>query len=106
MVSFEREIQDNLSSPSFPSMIFTIFNTESFMSVSPMMCSLPCFAIKYETFYDAVRIALSMGTLDNRQSSLFLESGSLYPEFRALCCSIFYIHAVLRSDPVVLPLLD
>ena len=42
--------------------LFAFFNTAGFTSFSPMVCSLPCFAIKYATLSDAVRLSMSMST--------------------------------------------
>jgi len=52
-------IWENLASPAFPSMIFAIFSAAGFTSVSLMVCGLPCFAIRYATSYDAMRLGLS-----------------------------------------------
>ena len=60
MVPLEREIWDILVSAAFPNMVFAFFNTAGFTCFSPMVCSFPCFATKYATLYDAVRIGLSM----------------------------------------------
>ena len=62
MVPLEREIWNDLFSDAFPNVIFAFFNAVVFTSFSPMVCSFPCFEIKYATSYDAVRIGLSMST--------------------------------------------
>ena len=62
MVPLERGIWNDLFSAAFPNMIFAFCNTAGFTSFSPMVCSFPCFAIKYATSYNAVRIAMSMST--------------------------------------------
>ena len=60
--AIRRENWDDLFLAAFPNMIFAFFNAAGFTSFSPMVCSFPCFAIKYATSYDAVRIGLSMST--------------------------------------------
>ena len=62
MVPLERGIWDDLFSAAFANMIFALFNAAGYTNFSPMVCSFPCFAIKYATSYDAVRIGLSMST--------------------------------------------
>ena len=54
----EKGIWENLASAALPSMIFAISNAAGFTSVSSMVCGLPCFAIRYTTSYDVVRIGL------------------------------------------------
>ena len=47
---------------SFKSAVATLnTNAAGFTSVSPMVCGLPCFAIRYATSYDAVKTGWSMG---------------------------------------------
>ena len=62
MMPLERGIWDDLFSVAFPNMIIAFFKAAAFTSFSPMECSFPCFAIKYATSYDAVRIGLLMST--------------------------------------------
>ena len=62
MVPLERGIWDDLFSVASPNTILTFFDAACFICFSPMVCSFPCFAIKYPISYDAVRIGLSMST--------------------------------------------
>ena len=78
MVPLEGEIWDDLFSAAFPNMIFAFFNTAGFTSFSPMVCSFPCFAIKYATSYDAVRIGMSMSTKPKTGRIAFLSNLALF----------------------------
>ena len=42
ILSFDRGINENLSSAAFPSIIFAIFNAAGFIIVSPIVCNLHC----------------------------------------------------------------
>lgn len=77
MASFERGIWVNLQQLFFI-MIFAIFNTDVFTSVSRMVYCLPCFVIRYATSYNVMRIGLSMGTMLSVGSVTFSSNLSLF----------------------------
>ena len=94
IMSFERGINENLSSAASSSTIFANFNAAGFMGVSPIVCSLHSVAIRYATSYDAVRIGLSKGikpreggVLYSKLALLTLNSASVVSlYFPSQCC--------------------
>ena len=78
MMPLERGIWDDLFSAAFQNIIFAFFNAANFSSFSPMLCSFPCFAIKYATLYDAVRIGLSISTKLKTGRVAFLSNLALF----------------------------
>ena len=78
MVPLEREIWDDLFLAAFPNMIFAFFNRAGFTSFSLMICSFPCFATKYATLYDAVKISMSMSTKPKTDRIAFSSNLALF----------------------------
>ena len=107
MVPLEREIWDDLFSAAFANMIFALFNTAGFTSFSPMVCSFSCFAIKYATSYDAVKIGMSMSTKPKTGRIAFSSNLALFILKSAnMVFSIFHRHAPFEIVLLVLPVLS